>query len=121
METPLTFTRLVKGTTMTTPKSDHAAIWQFILTLKKNGWKAIKITDPEFVVVTGDSPKAIADMITNNYDECILNFSNKEIQNGRTQWAYFVMGNSPEEVVCNYSVGIEEFAKLVDQITESWW
>ena len=106
---------------MTTPKSDHAAIWQFILALKKGGWKAIKITDPEFVVVTGDSPKAIADLIANNYDEAMLHFSNKEIQNGRTRWAFFVMGNSPEEVVCDYSEADEEFAKLADQIIESWW
>lgn len=105
---------------MTAPKSDRAAIWQFILALKKNGWKAIKITDPEFVVVTGDSAKAIANLIADNYDECTLHFSNKEIQNGRTQWAYFVMGNSPEEVVCNYSAGIKEFTEIADQITESW-
>ena len=105
---------------MATPKSDHTAIWQFILALKKAGWKAIKITDPEFVIVTGDSPKAIADLIASNYDEAVLHFSNKEIQNGRMQWAYFVLGNSPEEVVCNYSVGIEEFAEIADQITESW-
>lgn len=106
---------------MTTPKSDHAAIWKFISALKKGGWKAIKITDPEFVVVTGDSPKAIADLIASSYDEAVLWFSNKEIENGRMQWVYFVLGNSPEEVVCNYSAGIEEFVKIADQITESWW
>ena len=105
---------------MTTPKNDHAAIWKFISTLKKRGWNAIKITDPELVVVTGDSPKGIADLIANNYDECTLVFSNKEIQNGRQQWAYFVMGNSPEEVVCNYSEGIKEFAEIADQIIGSW-
>ena len=105
---------------MTTPKNDHAAIWKFISTLKKRGWNAIKITDPELVVVTGDSPKAIADLIANNYDEAVLHFSNKGIQRGRTQWAYFVLGNSPEEVVCNYSEGIEEFAKIADQIIGSW-
>ena len=106
---------------MTTPKSDRTAIWRLIAALKKNGWKAIKITGPElFMVVTEDSPKTIADWIANNYDECTLHFSNKEIQNGRQQWVYFVLGNRPEGVVWDYSEGIEEFAKLVDQIIESW-
>ena len=106
---------------MTTPKSDHAAIWKFISALKKGGWKAIKITEPEFVVVGCDSPKGIADLIANNYDEAVLHFSNEKIQNGRMQWAYFVLGNSPEEVVCDYSEGIKEFADIANQITESWW
>lgn len=105
---------------MAKPKTDRTAIWQFISGLNKRGWKAIKITEPEFVIVGCDSPKGIADLIVNNYDEAVLHFSNKKIQHGRLQWVHFVMGNSPEEVVCNYSVGIEEFAEIADQITESW-
>ena len=103
---------------MTTPKSDHAAIWQIILALKEGGWNPTKISDPESVDVRGMSAKAIADLIANNYDEAVLHFKKPEVE--LTQWIYFILGNAPEEVVGDYTVGNQEFAKIADQITESW-
>ena len=105
---------------MTTPKSDHAAIWQLVLQLQKLGWNPTKISDPESVDVRGMSAKAIADKITENYDEAVLNFKKPEVENFRTQWIYFVMGNDPEEVACDYTVGNQEFDNIVTTLLESW-
>ena len=33
-------------------------------------------------------------------------------------WIYFVLGNSPEEVVCDHTVNLEEY---IDPIVMPWW
>ena len=105
---------------MTTPKYDRTAIMQVIRALKKAGWNAVKISDPESVIVKGMNPTEIADLITSHYDIATLEFKKPEVENFRTQWIYFVMGNAPEEVACDYTVGNQEFDTIVTEITESW-
>ena len=105
---------------MTTPKNDHAAIWQLVLQLQKAGWNPTKISDPESVDVRGMSAKAIATLITSNYFSALLNFDKPEAEHHRKQWVYFVLGNAPEEVACDYTVGNQEFDAIVTEITESW-
>ena len=107
---------------MTTPKNDHAGIWQVIRVLKKAGWNPKEITDPETVNVQGLSPKAIADQITKNYDEAVVIFE-KEFPAENyidSQWVYFVLGNDPEEVVCDYTISNEEFDNIVTTLVGSW-
>lgn len=105
---------------MTTPKKDRTAILQVIRALKKAGWNAVKISDPESVIVKGMNPTEIADLITQNYRTTVLHFKKPEADNFRTQWIYFVLGNLPEEVVCDYTVGNQEFDTIVTELTESW-
>lgn len=88
---------------MTTPKTDRTAILQLIHTLKKAGWKAVRISYPEDVNVRDMNPNAIATHIADNYDIAILEFKKPEVDNYRTQWIYFVLGNSPEEVAADYT------------------
>lgn len=105
---------------MATPKSDHAAILQVIRALKKAGWNHVSITDPELVIVKGMNPTEIADLITNNYDSVALHFKKPAVENYRTQWIYFVLGNNPDEVVCDYTVSNGEFYDIVTTLIESW-
>lgn len=105
---------------MTTPKSDHIAIVRVIRALKKAGWNPKKITYPENVNVEGMNPTEIADQITENYDSAVLHFKKPANDNFRTQWVYFVLGNDPEEVVCDYNVSNEEFDNIVTTLVGSW-
>ena len=105
---------------MTTPKSDRTAIVQVIRALKKAGWNPTKITDPENVNVEGMNPTEIADLITSHYYSAVLHFKKPEVENYRTQWIYFVLGNSPEEVVCDNTISNEEFDNIVTTLVGSW-
>jgi hypothetical protein len=40
------------------------------------------------------------------------------LPNGQASWVYFVLGNEPEEVACDYGVSLSEF---IDPITDPWW
>ena len=102
------------------PKTDRTAIMQVIRALKKAGWNPTKITDPENVNVEGVTPTEIANLITSHYYSAVLHFKKPEADNFRTQWVYFVLGNLPEEVVCDYTVGNQEFDTIVTELTESW-
>ena len=102
------------------PRTDRTAILQLIQTLKKAGWKAVSISYPEDINVRGVTSNAIATLIADNYDIAILEFKKPEVDNFRTQWIYFVMGNAPEEVACNYTVSNQEFDTIVTEITERW-
>ena len=105
---------------MTTPKNDHAGILQVIHALKKAGWNPTEITDPELVDVSTLNGNEIADLIVKNYDSTVLRFKKPEAANSRIQWVYFVLGNSPDEVVCDYTVGNKEFDTIVSEITGNW-
>ena len=105
---------------MTTPKSDRTAILQVIRALKKAGWNAVEISDPESVIVKEMNPTEIADLITSHYYSAVLHFKKTEVENYRTQWVYFVLGNSPEEVVCDNTISNEEFDNIITLLLESW-
>ena len=92
------------------PRTDRTAILQLIQTLKKAGWNAVKISDPESVIVKGMNPTEIADLITSHYDIALLDFNKPEVDHHRNQWVYFVMGNAPEEVVFDHTVGNQELS-----------
>ena len=102
------------------PRTDRTAILQLIQALKKAGWKAVSISYPEDVNVRDMNPNAIATHITDNYDIATLEFKKPEVDNYRTQWIYFVMGNAPEEVACDYTVSNQEFDTIVSETTERW-
>ena len=41
-----------------------------------------------------------------------------ELPDGEESFIYFVLGNSPEEVVCDHSINLEEY---IDPIVMPWW
>ena len=104
---------------MATPKNDRAAIVQVIRALKKAGWNPVSITYPETVMVKTKTPGEIADLITDNYFSAVLYFK-KDGSDIRPQCVYFVPGNNPDEVVCDYTISHNEFDSVISTLLESW-
>ena len=104
---------------MATPKNDRAAIVQVICALKKAGWNPVSIADPETVMVKTKTPGEIADLITGNYFSAVLYFK-KDGPDIRPQCVYFVLGNDPDEVVCDYTMSDNEFDSVISTLLESW-
>ena len=42
-------------------------------------------------------------------------------ESNRNPWVRFVMGNEPEEVACDWSLGVERFERVLDEVTDGWW
>lgn len=61
------------------------------------------------------SNKDDAMALLNNLDEAYLNVVLPDGSNG---WIRFVMGNDPEEVVCDHTVNL---SYILDPIVEPWW
>ena len=118
---------------MSVPKDDRSAIRRMIRALKKVGAKVVELgpTDwgePE--PLDKLTEKAVLDAIMDYDDICVLferkgpawtpekGYSNNHIT------LRFVMGNEPDEVVCDwapYSEDENSLSKVVDKEAESWW
>lgn len=96
---------------MSTPTSDTAGIRQVIRALKADGWELAFVFDgEEDVTVTGE--REAIDAIT-AVDDAYLNVE----RNGTTGWVRFVLGNAPDEVVCDYTTNLT----VVDMLTSGWY
>lgn len=96
---------------MSVPTSDSAAIRQAIRALRAKGWQLRTVFDGEEDIYTSTEKDAI-DNIT-AVDDAFLHVG----AFNETGWVRFVMGNSPDEVICDYTVNLDG---ALDPLMDSW-
>lgn len=102
---------------MSAPSSDKAAIRQVIRALRKAGYTITGGHDGEdFFEVAADVSEdtLIDDYLTVCDDSTLHTWKDGE---GNSH-VYFVLGNDPEEVVCDHGVSL---SPVLDPLTEGWW
>lgn len=99
---------------MSKPGTDKAAIRQIIREAKKNGLSVRKVANGDEDIAVSTENEAIEEVMS--VDEAVLYFKNAEGANNG--YIYFVLGNDPEEVACDYTVSLEPW---LGPLTESWW
>lgn len=101
------------------PKSDKSAISLIIDGLIARGCTITNIRDgagEDFPYTTKED--ALYNLTS--CDESVMHVGMPETsENGINEsFIYFVLGNDPEEVVCDYGVSL---SKYLDPITDPWW
>lgn len=99
---------------MSAPKNDEQGVRQVYRALVGAGYK-VSVVDGEgeqFDHLTTEA-EAIAEAMSCD-DGYFVAFQNRE----RVGFVWFVYGNAPEEVVCDYSLSLSH---VLDPLTNSWW
>ena len=101
---------------MSAPSSDKAGIRQVIRALRKAGYTLTGGHDGEdfFEVPADASEDVLIEHLTACDDSTLHTWKDGE----RNSHVYFVLGNDPEEVVCDYGMSLEP---VLGPLTESWW
>lgn len=86
---------------MAKPKTDSAAIRATIRALKKAGYKKESMT----LVIEAITAVDIAWLYVRSETD------------DKARWVYFVMGNDPEKVICDYTTNLEH---VIGPLMESW-
>jgi len=111
---------------MTAPSSDSAAIRQTIRALKAAGVQLLEVQDgEEDVNVETATEQEVIDAITAVDDAFLIvrlpapkAAGVTQVGSPRTSHIRFVMGNDPEEVICDHGVSL---SPILDPLTEGWW
>lgn len=103
---------------MSAPSSDSAGIRQVVRALRKAGYRPYKVlySPDEGVNVVGKTESEIVEAIMAVDDANLFVYEGHVGQTGG--WVRFVMGNDPEEVVCDYTIGLSH---VLNPLTEGWW
>lgn len=100
---------------MNRPTTDRGGIQQAIRALQGDGWLLFGVHDGEDSVATPTEAEALAAITA--VDEARLFVTRRDAEgNAEGGTVLFVLGNSPEEVVCNYTVNLE----VLDRLTSGW-
>lgn len=103
---------------MGAPSSDKAGIRQVIRALRKAGYTLTGGHDGEdFFEV---EPDVSEDKLIDELMQCDSStlHTRKEGEEPVNSFVYFVLGNDPEEVVCDHGVSLEP---VLGPLTEGWW
>ena len=96
------------------PSTDKEAISLIIDGLTARGCTMVSTRDGEGEDLDYTDKDSALDWLT-SCDDSSLDLT---LPDGERSWAYFVLGNSPEEVVCDHHVNLSPF---IDPITDPWW
>jgi hypothetical protein len=95
---------------MNAPTTDRGGIQQTIRALVADGWALSHVYDSEENVRVSNELQAIEAIEATGY--AILHVRKGDAKG----WVQFVLGNAPDEVICDYSTNLT----AVDALTESW-
>ena len=109
---------------MTAPRTDRAAIAAILTHLVSLGY-VITGHDEDSYADVALTPTAVAEWITANLDRCNVRLS-MPIPNSHKQCRlFFVLGNDPEEVLCDYAAPTDDLLSELERaersLTDSWW
>lgn len=96
------------------PNSDHEAISLIIDGLIERGCTPTVSRDGAEDDLPYTDKASALDWLT-SCDESVLFV---RLPDGKTSHVYFVLGNDPEEVACDYGVSLSEF---IEPIIDPWW
>lgn len=99
---------------MSIPSTDSAAIKIALNRLNSAGWKPYAVDqredEPVKVESVSDAVKHVMEV-----DEAFVLVKHRET--GKGGWVFFVLGNDPEEVICNHT---ENLSEVLDPLMEEW-
>jgi len=100
---------------MSVPMTDEAGIRQTIRALKAGGYVLVHVFDGEEDVEVSTESEAVEAITA--VDDAYLYVAPKGDADGKTSWVRFVLGNDPEEVICDHGVSL---AHVIDPLMERW-
>jgi len=95
------------------PKNDRTAITAVLSGIVKEHVVLIEVHDGEDIVPVSTVESAVEAIMAVDEATIVVN-----LPDGRSGWIFFVMGNDPEEVVCDHTVNLEPF---ISPIVDPWW
>lgn len=98
---------------MSKPTTDAAAMKAIIDALLAGGVTLRHVNDGEELVPVTTTTEAVTAVTA--VDEASLHVT---LPSGGTGWIFFVLGNDPEEVVCDHTVNLSEW---IDPVVDPWW
>lgn len=100
---------------MGNPSTDRSAISQIIDGLTKAGWTLDRVFNGgDEDIDTPTKAEAMDEIL--DVDDAFLHV--KRTDNSDAGWVRFVMGNDPEEVVCDHTVNLSD---AIDPVVRPWW
>lgn len=99
------------------PSNDREAISLIIDGLIERGCTPTVSRDGENEDQPYTDKESALDWLT-SCDESVLFVNLPEGAEDESTFVYFVLGNSPEEVACDYGVSLSPY---IDPITDPWW
>lgn len=102
---------------MSAPSSDRAGIRQIIRALRAADYSLVEVWDGEETVKVSTEAEAIDAVMS--VDDATLFVRTPD--GSRNPWVRFVLGNDPEEVVCDHVVDCQDFEQVIDSVTSGWW
>jgi hypothetical protein len=99
---------------MGAPKTDEAGIRQVIRALVASGHTPFAVNDGEETIHVKNETEAIEAITAVDCAHLYV-----QLPDGKTNgWVFFVLGNDPEEVVCDYTTNLDP---TVEALTAKWW
>lgn len=102
------------------PSNDREAITLILEGLEKVGCKVTKVADDTWCPneLTGVSNVAEAVDLVCGVDEAVVYLDMPADAKREESFIFFVLGNDPEEVACDYGVSLMPY---IDPIVNPWW
>lgn len=98
---------------MAAPSSDTAGIRQTIRALRDAGYTLVEVWDGEETVRVKTETEAVEAITA--VDDATLFVRTPE--GDRNPWVRFVMGNDPEEVICDH---VDSLSPVLDALMDRW-
>lgn len=101
---------------MGAPTTDRGGIQQAIRALKADGWELYCVFDGGEDVVVSNEKEAIEAIEATGMAHLHVykNLPSNKVENA---WIFFVLGNDPDEVICDYTTNLE----CIDKLTNTWY
>jgi hypothetical protein len=93
------------------PTTDRGGIQQAIRALLSDGWKLDSVFDTEEDIPVNNETEAIEAI-----EAVGLGHLHVTRDNDRG-WVFFVLGNDPDEVICDYTTNLD----IIDKLTDGWY
>lgn len=103
---------------MGAPKDDKAGVKQTWQALTDFGYEIIVLDGAGETFVGLDKKQAVEEAMSCDEGYFLVMEKGETSPENRIGWVWFVYGNSPEEVVCDYTTNLSH---VIEPLTEKWW
>jgi len=100
---------------MTTPSTDKAAIRQILTALTQGGFNLVSVDNGDGSEKVTTVSAALAEIMATDESHVIMHHPSSD----KKVWLFFVLGNSPEEVLCDYTVH-PQMDEILDELHKKW-